>query len=159
MFLGPFESFPGALYVILSLFVLRTDHPISGTFGWVLTLATIESRLSQNSQIVVMGKPLPTWSVPFILLLIGYVILPGTSIIGHSLGILTGFIFATGKVNFLLLPLNVLNFVESRLKAVFDLLPNYISAATATESAADPLFMTLPMTEPVANGQPGPAYR
>lgn len=145
MFLGPFESVPGILYCLLDGPILRHDTSIVGCSGWVFTLLAIESTLSPDKHVVIAGRRIPSWSVPLILTLAATLLLPGSSLLGHLCALGTGHVFGSGRVDFLLLPLGVCNFVERRIPlAVSSYVPQYVTAEQALKHGPQPWFGPVP---------------
>lgn len=148
MFLGPFESVPGLIYCFLDGFVLRQDGIISGCSVFVFVLLSIEaarytSGSGSNRNVVVAGKEIPVVAAPFLILILTTIFLPGGSFICHGAAIGVGSLFASGRVDFLLLPLKIVNFVEVKADRLIVLVPHYITAEAASTS-----FTPLPVSEP-----------
>ncbi|CCG84202.1 protein of unknown function [Taphrina deformans PYCC 5710] len=138
MFLGPFESVPGLLYCLVNGVFLRHDTAIVGCSGFVFTMVAIECTqyaAKRNGKVVLGGRQLPAIALPFLLLAATTLFLPGSSISLHCASIAIGFIFGSGRVDFLLLPLKVVNFVESRVAPlVKSRLPMYVTAEDALQA-------------------------
>ena len=143
MFLGPFESVPGLLYCVVDGGILRQDTAIVGCSGWVFTLLAVESMGSEH--VVVAGQRVPAWGVPLALVVAAALVLPGTSLLGHLCALATGYVFGSGRVDFLLLPLAICNFVERRIPiAVTQYVPQYITAEHAINSTQDDIEVQRP---------------
>lgn len=147
MFLGPFESVPGLLYCLVNGVFLRHDTAIVGCSGFVFTMVAIESSqyaAKKNVNVIFAGRQVPVISLPFFLLVATTILLPGSSVSLHCASIAIGIVFGSGRVDFLLLPLKVVNFVESRVANVIkSRLPMYVTAEDALK--ADDLV--LPISE------------
>lgn len=148
MFLGPFESVPGLLYCFIDGVVLRRDGAVAGCFGFALTMLSIEATQyattgGMKQSFTLAGKNIPPQALPFMVLVAARIVIPGSSILLHLAAIAIGFIFGSGRVDFLLLPLKIVNFVEGHAKPIIDHIPNYITAEAASTS-----FTPLPTTEP-----------
>lgn len=156
MFLGPFESFPGILYSIIDGGILRMDTAIAGSSGYVFTLMTIESMIlgrGRSGAIIFAGRQIPYWSLPLILLALSTIFLPGSSFLGHCCAIAVGALFGTGRVDFLLLPQEIVKWLERKGHMVVALLPGYVTAEEAGSNNPE-----LPTTESIG-GFSGPGYR
>lgn len=104
---------------------------------------------------------IPTVSKPVVLLLITSILVPGSSIIGHFLGVVAGWLLGMGKLRFMTDPSSrVVLFIEGKLDRLISLIPvqlRYIREADAIElrkisGGADHI---LPMTE-LASTAPKP---
>ncbi|BFZ56492.1 hypothetical protein PYCC9005_003539 [Savitreella phatthalungensis] len=132
MFLGPFESVPGLIYCFIEGAIFRKNTAIVGCSGWIFVLLAIESK----TELTLSGRRIPGWAVPLILVGFAALLLPGSSLFGHLAAVATGFVFGTGKVDFVLLPLGVCNFVEQRILAVvLGYVPRYVTAEQAMKNA------------------------
>lgn len=146
MFLGPFESVPGLLYCLVDGVFLRQDSAIVGCSGFVFTMISIEAlqyRSKSSEVFIFAGRRVPVYTVPFFGLALTTLLLPNSSLLLHLAAIGMGFVFGSGRVDFLLLPLRVVNFIETRADVIFSKVPNYITAERATKD-----FPTLPTDEP-----------
>lgn len=146
MFLGPFESVPGLLYCLVNGVILRRDSAVTGCSGFVFTLFSIEALTyssTKGKEVVFAGRKIPVYLAPLFGLLLATLFLPNTSILLHCTAIGMGFVFGSGLVDFLLLPLKVVNFVEKRVNIIFSKIPNYITAEQAGAGQS-----ILPIQEP-----------
>lgn len=156
MFLGPFESFPGILYCVIDGGMFRMNTAIAGCSGYVFTLITIESmslRSISSQNILFAGRQIPYWSLPAGLLVFSTIFLPGSSFLGHCCAIAVGALFGTGLVDFLLLPQEVVKWLERTAYMVVARLPNYVTAEEAGANNPE-----LPTTESL-DGFTGSGYR
>lgn len=80
---------------------------------------------------------IPTWTKPFIILVVTAVILPGSSFLGHLLGLCAGFLMAMGHLKFMIEPPSkVVLWIESKLAFLIALIPpqiRYIKEIDAIE--------------------------
>lgn len=143
MFLGPFESVPGLLYCLVDGAILKQDTAITGCSGFVFTMISIEVLQNSREALIFGGRQIPVYAVPFFCLVLTTLLLPNSSFLCHCTAIFMGFVFGSGRVDFLLLPLNVVNFVERRANAIFSRIPGYVTA----EAASTPI-PSLPTEEP-----------
>jgi hypothetical protein len=154
MLLGPFESVPGLLYCFFEGTILRKEPGLAGASGFVFTLLAVESMVSRRDNWTIAGRSVPAWSAPIVALFVSLLLLPGSSFLGHLFAMGTGYIFGSGYVDFLLLPLSIVDFVERKGKVLFDKLPNYVTAERASEAVSG--YVGLPTTEhPLSNSATG----
>lgn len=80
---------------------------------------------------------IPTWTKPFIVLVVTAIILPGSSFLGHLLGLGAGFLMAMGRLKFMIEPPSkIVLWIESKLSFAIALLPaqiKYIKEIDAIE--------------------------
>jgi hypothetical protein len=92
----------------------------------------------------------PTWTIPLAPLIITAIILPGSSFIGHLLGLLAGYALAMKYLDPVIEPsTKAVEFIESKLSRLIDLIPSqivYIREIQARELRASQ-FEGLPTTE------------
>lgn len=93
---------------------------------------------------------IPTWSLPFIPLVITAIIMPGSSFIGHTLGLLAGYALSMKYLDPLIEPsTKAVEFIETKLARLIDLIPpqiTYIREVQARELRASQ-FDDLPISE------------
>lgn len=132
MFLGPFESVPGLLYCAIDAALLR-DTAIAGCSVFVFVMLAIEATQYQG-KLVFGGRQIPAYAAPIVPLIVATILLPGSSFIVHCTAIAAGLVFGSGRVDFLLLPLKVVNFVESRAANLFERIPMWVTAESSTSA-------------------------
>lgn len=92
----------------------------------------------------------PTWALPLVPLIITAIILPGSSFIGHLLGVLAGYALAMKYFDPVIEPsTKAVEFIESKLSRLIDMIPPqiaYIREVQARELRASQAE-SLPTTE------------
>lgn len=70
----------------------------------------------------------PTWLLPIIYLVVIAVIIPGSSFIGHLLGLVVGWLFALGYLDPLIEPSSkVVLWIEKKISKAIDLIPSIVT--------------------------------
>lgn len=83
--------------------------------------------LNTPATYVTTNLTIPTWSKPFLVLIVTAIIIPTSSIVGHLLGIGAGFLLAMGRLNFMVEPPSkIVLWIENKLAPFIALIPNQI---------------------------------
>ncbi len=154
--LAEFERTNGTFHTALVLSILATaaavpyclfgslffpNTAVLGASGWVFSLIAYFSYVNSLDHRTVKffnSWEVPTLSIPFIFMLTVFLMVPNSSLIGHFLGIVVGFILAKGWfVPLTVLPFNLMDKIEARLSALIDRLPgifNYVRESSVKDS-------------------------
>ncbi|KKY19907.1 putative rhomboid protein 2 [Phaeomoniella chlamydospora] len=132
-FMGPFATLPAALYIIIERCFFRSDTAIFGTSLWVFLLLSIEAiKVYRANPFFSLGDwKIPTWTSPLILILLIYIFIPGTSLLGHLCGCAVGYAYGLGYLKILAPPEKVLRFIEGKLN-LLGRVPHYVSVDQKT---------------------------
>ncbi|KAK9235546.1 hypothetical protein V1525DRAFT_259784 [Lipomyces kononenkoae] len=163
-----FSVVPGLAYVITALIFSSTAITL-GASGWVFTLMAYFSLIDYAMRPTIYITPsiqIPTWSTPIITLVIIALLLPGSSFLGHLYGLLTGYGYGLGYLNFGKIPQHlILNSESVLLKySLTKAIPRFVSDDSAskhrvvidtTVDAGVPSGSTSPVLSPA--GGPGSA--
>lgn len=133
LFTGPFGLLPGAIYTIIERFILHMNTSIVGSSIWVFLLLANESikTYRQNPHFDIMDYKIPTWTTPLFLIVVIWVLVPGTSLLGHLCGALVGYGWGTGWIRFLAPHDKILRWIEGKLN-LLGRLPHYVSVDQKT---------------------------
>ncbi|KAK4960562.1 putative rhomboid protease [Elasticomyces elasticus] len=133
LFTGAFGLLPGAIYTIVQLFILHHNTAAIGASIWVFLLLSNESikTYKANPHFVLGDVKIPTWTPPLALILVIWVLVPGTSLLGHLCGALVGYGWGLGYIRFLAPPDWILRFIEGKLN-LLGRLPHYVSVDQKT---------------------------
>lgn len=133
----------GLAYVIIEL-ALGFDTPVIGSSIWVFALLAYFSYLEHQMRPVWQihsSFQIPTYAIPVAPLLISMVFVPGTSFLGHLLGMGAGYALAMGYLNMLVEPsAAVVEKIEGYLARFISLIPadiKYILEEHAREIRAN----------------------
>ncbi|VEU21300.1 DEKNAAC102361 [Brettanomyces naardenensis] len=117
-------------YCILGYF-FYSDTTVVGASGLVFSFVAYFSYVNslRHKTVKLFGRyEVPTISVPFVLLGIVFLLVPNSSLIGHFLGIIAGFILAQGWLAPLTVPpIGLIEKIEAFLHRLIDLIPRQIS--------------------------------
>jgi len=133
---GAFEIVPAIIYCVIEYILWRPDSATAGASGWVFILLTVETVRQQHalSHLNIYGLNIPTWSVPFILLVVTSVLVPSSSIIGHLAHIAVGFAFGHGYMRYLRPSTKILVWVEGKLEFIHLRIPGFITTDESLDS-------------------------
>lgn len=165
--LAEFERTNGTFHTALVLSILATavaipycllgtlffpNTVVLGASGWVFSLISYFSYLNSLSHRTVKlfnSWEVPTLSIPFIFMLTVFLMVPNSSLIGHFLGIVTGFLLAKGWfINLTVLPFGLMEKIEGRLSRLIDHLPgifNYVRESSVKSSRYQYSSTALPL--------------
>ncbi|KAK9369238.1 hypothetical protein V1509DRAFT_638786 [Lipomyces kononenkoae] len=165
-----FSIVPGLAYAITALIFSSTAITL-GASGWVFTLMAYFSLIDYSMRptiYITSSIQIPTWSTPIITLVIIALLLPGSSFLGHLYGLLTGYGYGLGYLNFGKIPQHlILNSEAFLLKYnLTKAIPRFVSDDSAskhrvvidtTVDAGVPSGSTSPVLSPTGGpGLPGP---
>lgn len=144
----------GLLYVIIEL-AFGFDTPVIGSSVWVFALLAYFSYLEYQVHPVWQihsSFQIPAYAIPVAPLLISMIFVPGTSFLGHLLGMVTGYALAMGYLRILVEPsAAVVEKIEGYLARFIALIPadiKYILEEHARELRANQSTSTrLPTSE------------
>ncbi|SMQ55296.1 unnamed protein product [Zymoseptoria tritici ST99CH_3D7] len=133
LFTGPFGLLPGLLYTVLERYVLRMNTTVVGASVWVFLLLSNEAikTYRQNPHFEISDVKIPTWTTPLFLIVVIWVLVPGTSLLGHLCGALVGYLWGLGYIRFLAPHDKILRWVEGKLN-LLGRLPHYVSVDQKT---------------------------
>lgn len=133
LFTGPFGLLPGAVYTIIERFILHSNTSIVGSSIWVFLLLANESikTYRQNPYFEINDYKIPTWTTPLFLIVVIWVLIPGTSLLGHLCGALVGYGWGLGYIRFLAPHDKILRWIEGKLN-LLGRLPHYVSVDQKT---------------------------
>jgi membrane associated rhomboid family serine protease len=133
LFSGPFTTIPALLYVLIESFVLRHDTSVQGASLWVFILlsARFVHMAQATPHITLITYKIPTIIIPLLLVLITAILIPHTSLLGHLLGVATGYAWGFGYLKFLVPPERALRWIEGKLN-LLGRLPWYVSVDQKT---------------------------
>jgi membrane associated rhomboid family serine protease len=133
LFSGPFTTIPALLYVLIESFVFRHDTPVQGASMWIFIL--LSSRFVHMAQatphITLITYNIPTLAIPLLFVLLTAILVPHTSLLGHVLGVATGYAWGFGYLKFLVPPERALRWIEGKLN-LLGRLPWYVSVDQKT---------------------------
>ncbi|KAF3763619.1 Gaa1-domain-containing protein [Cryphonectria parasitica EP155] len=152
LFLGPFSTFPAALYILVENYILHSNTAVMGASVWFFLLIGMEAirTYKTNPHFVIATYHIPTWTTPLLLAVVLSALVPSTSLLGHICGLCIGYICGLGYMKFLAPPEKALRFIEAKLK-LLQRLPRYVSVDQKTYGR----FGVLPSTN--SPGVPGVA--
>lgn len=137
--LNVLATLTGLAYALISC-VLFPESSVIGSSAWVFSFMGYFTYLEQSAMpttSVTADIKIPTWSKPFIVLIVTAIILPGSSFLGHLLGLIFGFMLAMGKLKFMVEPPGkVILWIEKRIDFLIKLIPAqfyYIKEVDAIE--------------------------
>ncbi|PSR92328.1 hypothetical protein BD289DRAFT_428942 [Coniella lustricola] len=133
LFMGPFSTFPAALYTITEIFILHSNTAVMGASVWFFLLLGMEAirTYKTNPHFVIATYNIPTWTTPLLLAVVVSALVPSSSLLGHLCGLLVGYFCGLGYMKFLAPPEKVLRFIEAKLR-LLQLLPRYVSVDQKT---------------------------
>ncbi|ANB14033.1 Rbd2p [Sugiyamaella lignohabitans] len=148
---------PGVVYCILGL-LFFPNAAVAGASGWVFSfLGYFAYQDYRRTPLFNLSAThaIPTWSTPLVPLVMLAIFLPGSSFLGHLLGLLAGWAMALGYLDPLIEPsTKVVEWIEVKLARAIALIPSqfhFIGEVSARESRALARSDPLPTTEtPVA---------
>lgn len=127
----------GIPYCIIMI-ILSNDTAVAGASGWVFTwLAYFAWKQHEvHPKITLAGRiPMLTWATPLIPLVLSAIIFPGSSLLGHVLGLLIGYIYGMGFIDVLIEPsTNVVEWIESKITPVISFLSYIVTWVTEVEA-------------------------
>ncbi|PRT52869.1 Rhomboid protein 2 [Wickerhamiella sorbophila] len=127
----------GIAYCIIMI-ILGSDTAVAGASGWVFTwLAYFAWKQHEvNPKITLAGRiPMLTWATPLIPLVLSAIVFPSSSLLGHVLGLLVGYAYGMGYINFLIEPsTNVVEWIESKITPVIAILSYIVTWVTEVEA-------------------------
>lgn len=133
---------PGVAYSILGM-IMFPETTVAGSSGWVFSFLgyfAYNDYKRVPTWHIANNMNLPTWSTPLILLAITTILVPGSSFIGHLLGLGAGYAMAMGYLDFMIEPsTKVVEFIESKLGRVISMIPpmfKYYREVAARETRA-----------------------
>ncbi|KAK9247207.1 hypothetical protein V1506DRAFT_532631 [Lipomyces tetrasporus] len=97
-----FSAVPGLAYTITAL-IFSSNLITLGASGWVFTLMayfSLKDYAVRPSIYLTPTVQIPTWSTPIITLIVIALLLPGSSFLGHVYGLLAGYGYGLGYLNF-----------------------------------------------------------
>ncbi|KAK4146624.1 rhomboid protein 2 [Dichotomopilus funicola] len=144
LFVGPLSTGPALIYVVLERFILRMNTPIVGASIWGFLLFGSEAirHHKVTPYVVIAGKPtIPTWTAPIAVLFVAALLLPGSSFLGHAIGLGVGYVYGLGYLKFLSPPDKILRWIEGKLNLRVRL-PHFVSVDQKTYGR----FGVLPLT-------------
>ncbi|KAH8819566.1 hypothetical protein F5884DRAFT_718010 [Xylogone sp. PMI_703] len=133
LFIGPLSTIPALLYTFLERDVLRMNTTILGASIWVFILLAIEGvKTYRSNPTFSLGTVrIPTWITPLITVLFVSFLVPNTSFLGHSCGLLVGYGWGFGYLRFLAPPEKILRWIEGKMN-LLGRLPHYVSVDQKT---------------------------
>lgn len=138
-YLSVLATITGLAYCLISL-VLFPNAAVIGSSAWVFSFMayyTYLESLNTPTTYISSNFMIPTWSKPFLVLFVTAIIMPGSSFLGHLLGIGSGFLFASGRIAFLIEPpTKIVLWIEGKLAPLIALIPKkvkYIKEVDAIE--------------------------
>ncbi|KAF2399907.1 hypothetical protein EJ06DRAFT_494686 [Trichodelitschia bisporula] len=131
LFTGPFSTIPGVLYVLTNLFVLHTNTSACGASIWTFLLfsaqCVIQSRTTPYLPLPIPSPyRIPTATLPLITMLLTWLFVPYTSLLGHICGSAVGYLWGLGYIRFLAPPEKVLRWIETKFNPLARI-PHYVS--------------------------------
>lgn len=100
---------------------------VVGASGQIFAFLIYDLYLLNVSHLPCCGFPIPVWLYPFLLLLISSGISRDVSFVGHLAGLLMGFVYVFGLLNYISLPRTwIIYLEETRLMSYFFKIPNTI---------------------------------
>ncbi|KAK9362246.1 hypothetical protein V1504DRAFT_448969 [Lipomyces starkeyi] len=132
-----FSVVPGLAYTITAL-IFSSNLITLGASGWVFTLMAYFSLIDyavRPSIYVTPSVQIPTWSTPVITLVVIALLLPGSSFLGHVYGLLAGYGYGLGYLNFGKIPQQVILKSEALLLRynLTKAIPRFISDDSASK--------------------------
>lgn len=121
-----FTLLPSLIYVSVSI-AIDMNIVLIGASGMVFALLALEA-MRQHAimpSTPLLGFSLPTWSLPFIILVVIAVLIPGSSFLGHFLGMIIGYFFHFAW-RYVTLPPRAMNAIERKLSPVTKYVPSYV---------------------------------
>ncbi|KAM7197184.1 putative rhomboid protein 2 [Naviculisporaceae sp. PSN 640] len=152
LFFGPFVTAPGLMYVLIERYILGGNVGVMGASMWVFLLLGVEAIRTYrvNPTFAISTYNIPTWTTPIFLMFAIWVLVPGSSFLGHFCGLVVGYGFGLGYLKFLAPPEKILRWVEGKLN-LLGRLPHYVSVDQKTYGR----FGVLPTSG--GPGSPGPS--
>lgn len=152
--------FPGIVYCLVTL-ALKDSTAVAGASGWVFSLLAYTSyKQSTVSPTVAVGGlfAVPTVALPLVVLLLTSLLLRGSSLLGHTIGLAFGYMLGLGFLNVLIEPTtHVVEWIEKKLNVGIQFLAyivRFVEEVEARELRAAPHGELLP-TSIAATGGPG----
>ncbi|CDO56157.1 similar to Saccharomyces cerevisiae YPL246C RBD2 Possible rhomboid protease [Geotrichum candidum] len=137
--LNVLATLTGLAYALIGL-VFFPDASVLGSSAWVFSFMGYFTYLEQSAMpttSITGNFKIPTWTKPFIVLIVTAIILPGSSFLGHLLGLVFGFLLAMGKLKFMVEPPGkVILWIEKRIDFLIKLIQQkfyYVKEADAIE--------------------------
>ncbi|KAK9449294.1 uncharacterized protein V1518DRAFT_415606 [Limtongia smithiae] len=127
-----FSIVPGIAYTVVAPILFTKPPTVLGSSGWVFTLMAYFAMKEFSFRHTIALTPtvqIPTWITPILTLLLVALLLPGSSFLGHLLGLLTGYGYALGYLNPAKLPQGVVLRIEAALgnANLTRLVPRFVS--------------------------------
>lgn len=161
--LNLFAFLPGVVYCILAK--ILPLGAVAGSSGWwfaFLGYTTLRQSANQPTIQFYQNFIIPTWSIPFVPLVVFFVLIPSSSWMGHLLGLLAGWALEQGYLAKLVEPsTNVVEWIENKLAPLIARIPfglKFIGEVEAREIRAQhqpspiPLSTVIPSSNPNFNG-------
>jgi membrane associated rhomboid family serine protease len=137
--LNVLATLTGLAYTLISL-LFFPEASVLGSSAWVFSFMGYFTFLEQSAMpttSITANFKIPTWTKPFIVLIVTAIILPGSSFLGHLLGLVFGFLLAMGKLKFMVEPPGkVILWIEKRIDFLIKLIPSqfhYVKEIDAIE--------------------------
>ncbi|CAN6617011.1 rhomboid-type serine protease 2 [Trichomonascus vanleenenianus] len=129
---------PGVVYGILGFIGIARANVV-GSSGWIFSFFGFftlkEYRSGQKVWKITNNSALPTWSMPVIALVVIAIIIPGSSFLGHLLGLLAGWAMEMGYMRALIEPsTKVVEFIETKLARAIALIPSQFKYITEVQA-------------------------
>lgn len=132
--------FTGIQYTIIGT-ILGEDAHVAGLSGVVFSFVAytaykehFTSPTIYKINIAQQEIEIPTLLVPFIFLILGFVLTPGASHWGHACGISTGFLLGMGYMKVLFPPHNAIAFIEGKVTPLINLIDKIVTFIKETDS-------------------------
>ncbi|KAI9752687.1 MAG: Bud site selection protein 20 [Chaenotheca gracillima] len=128
-----FSTFPAGMYILLEYGILRSNSPAMGVSTWIFILIASEAIRTYrvNPHFNLGPYKIPTWTTPFIFILLISFLVPSTSFVDHLCALAVGYVFGLGYLKFIAPPEKVLRWVEGKLN-LLGRLPHYVSVDQMT---------------------------
>ncbi|KAJ4415532.1 putative rhomboid protease, partial [Gnomoniopsis sp. IMI 355080] len=115
--MGPFSTFPAALYILTQTFLLHSNTAVMGASVWVFLLLAVEAMRTYrtNPYFTIASVNIPTWTTPLIIVAVVSALVPSASFLGHLAGLAVGYVCGLGYMKWLSPPEKALRWVEGKL--------------------------------------------
>lgn len=155
-----------AIPYCLIMIALDNDTAVAGASGWVFTLLAYFAWKQHeiHPKVMIANRiPMFTWASPLIPLVLSALIFPGSSLLGHVLGLAVGYAYGMGLINFLIEPsTNVVEWIEARITpviAVLSFIVTWVTEVEARQLRTQTVGYVLPVSQTqsdiAANNGPG----
>jgi len=154
LFIGPLSTFPGGLYVFIEK-LLRLNTAVVGASIWVFLLLGFEAikTFRVNPYFSLGTLKIPTWTTPLFLLIVVSALVSGASFLGHTCGVLFGYLLGLGYLKIFVPPEKGLRWIEGKLN-LLGRLPHYVSVDQKTHGR----YGVLPTNSSMERGEPMTTY-